>query len=283
MLVDPEMVTAAGHVGVKAQAIDVNLNILEPNSFRTDRVVDSGTRLYPSHARNILEGLKATMTSMLRRVAEGKYGGEIRSLVEAQFQGTFDFDPRVSSLLVATQNLQPPFYCLNRTKSKLSMGTNHTALFVECDDGKFKPFLNYGLAATSTVEAVLSSIIHDRLHNATDLEERAACYKRQLNIERDVKLDATKLTRNALGLSLSFTMLKTSNMALWRDLQLSGENRTALQLFFYRHCLRHCGNQDGALTGKQQCHLALFNMPQFFKAFGCRDNAPMRPRLQCDI
>ncbi|KAH7932648.1 hypothetical protein HPB49_000391 [Dermacentor silvarum] len=276
-------VTAAGHLGAKAQAVDVNLNILEQNSFRTDRDAVGGTKLYQSHARNILEGLKATMTAMLRRVAEGKYGGESRSLVEAQFRGTFDYDPRVSSLLVATQNLQPPFYCRNKTTSKLSLGTNATAVSVECDGGRLKPFLNYGLAATAMVEAVLSFIIQNALHNAKEMEERASCYKKQLNINSSVRVDTATLARNAMGLSLSFSMLKTSNMALWRDLQLSTESRTALQLFFHRHCLRHCGSKAATLTGQQMCHLALVNMRQFFTAYGCRTNAPMRPPVQCDI
>ncbi|KAH6925000.1 hypothetical protein HPB50_027071 [Hyalomma asiaticum] len=276
------VVTAASHLGVKAQTVDINLNILENNTFRTDRQAERGTTLYPSHARNIVEGLKATMSSMLRRVAEGKYGGESRSLVEAQLRGTFDFDERVSSLLVATQNLLPPFYCLEKTTSKLSMGINDTVFTIDCDGGRFKPFLNYGLAATATVEAVLSYIIQNLLHNATDIEERAACYRKQLHIHKDTKVDAATLVRNALGLSLSFAMLTTSNMALWRDLRISGESRAAMQLFFYRHCLRHCGKR-GTLTGEHMCHLALINMPDFFTAYGCWKSAPLWPHLQCDI
>ncbi|XP_065300371.1 uncharacterized protein [Dermacentor albipictus] len=271
-------VTAEGHLGVRGQPVEVNIKILEPNSFPTDAVDE--TSLYQMHALNILEGLKATMTAMLRRVAEGTYGGESRILVEAQFRGAFAYDPTVSSLLVATQNLRPPFYCHQRTASNLPLGTNATAVSVQCDGGKFKPFLNHGLAATAMVEAVLSVIIQKSIHNATEIEERASCYKKQLKISGSV--DTATLASTAMGLSLSFSMLKTANMALWRDLNLLKEDRAALRLFFHRHCLRHCG-KTGTLTGKHKCHLALVNMREFFTAYGCRNNAPMRPTVHCAI
>ncbi|XP_065300372.1 uncharacterized protein [Dermacentor albipictus] len=274
----PPTVTAEGHLGVRGQPVEVNIKILEPNSFPTDAVDE--TSLYQMHALNILEGLKATMTAMLRRVAEGTYGGESRILVEAQFRGAFAYDPTVSSLLVATQNLRPPFYCHQRTASNLPLGTNATAVSVQCDGGKFKPFLNHGLAATAMVEAVLSVIIQKSIHNATEIEERASCYKKQLKISGSV--DTATLASTAMGLSLSFSMLKTANMALWRDLNLLKEDRAALRLFFHRHCLRHCG-KTGTLTGKHKCHLALVNMREFFTAYGCRNNAPMRPTVHCAI
>ncbi|KAK8774014.1 hypothetical protein V5799_011453 [Amblyomma americanum] len=286
---DHAKVTAAEHLGIHVQSVDLNLNILEPGSFRTDREALSGTHVHESHALNIVEGLKVTMTGMLRRVAEGKYGGEARSLVEAQFEGAFDYDARVSSLLVATQNLQPPFYCQNTSVVLLSPRATQGdgSVPVPCEGDPLKPFLNYGLAATATVEAVLAFIIQKRQFK--DVEERARCYKEQLDLSSDAPADTLAIVRGAMGLSLALAMLKSQYRSKWRDLELDRENRTALQLLFHRHCLRHCdapskGNASaGFLTGEDKCHLALLNMEEFFRAYNCKRSAPMQPRISCPI
>lgn len=284
-------VTAAEKEGARGQVVDVNLNILEPGSFRMDREALKGITLYASHAHNILEGLRVTMTGMLQRVAEGKYGGEARSLVDAQYNGAFEYDSRVSSLLVATQNLLPPYYCQNANVTVLpsatqSNGTITAAMPVACAGGNLKHFMNYGLAATATVEAVLLAILKSKPEK--EVAERARCYKEQIGLSSDTAVDNSEIVRNALGLSMSLSMLKGSKMALWRDLQLSKENLTALQLFFYRHCLRHCAPPSVAnatataeLSARQKCHIALLNMEDFFKAYRCNRGVAMEPIRRC--
>ncbi|XP_077529335.1 uncharacterized protein LOC144141686 [Haemaphysalis longicornis] len=295
---DAAKVTTAEKLGIKG-TVEASISVLEAAQFKPDREEQSNVTLSTWYANNTLIGLFGTMEAMLRRIAEGKYGGEDLSHVEAQLNGMLDYDERVASVLVATQHLKQPVYCSSNSTTHLGAGQGGSApsgataklreeLTVRCDGGKFRPFLNYGLAVSAIVEGVISAIFHsDKLDEQRKriLEDQASCFQRQLNWSIPVPVSKLTFLRSGRALGIALDMLRAANMALFRRLP-TPERNAALQLFFRRYCLRLCGEpgtKKYPFGGAGRCWLGVMNTREFFEAFGCAAHSPMRPREKCAV
>ncbi|KAH7955871.1 hypothetical protein HPB52_004679 [Rhipicephalus sanguineus] len=70
-----------------------------------------------------------------------------------------------------------------------------------------------------------------------------------------------------------------------RDIELSGLNMTAEQIFFISRCVQWCEEEpligDRYAPSRSRCLVPLMNMPQFSAAFACPAGTPMNPRKKC--
>ncbi|KAH7956174.1 hypothetical protein HPB52_006655 [Rhipicephalus sanguineus] len=70
-----------------------------------------------------------------------------------------------------------------------------------------------------------------------------------------------------------------------RDIELSGLNMTAEQIFFISRCVQWCEQEpligDRYAPSRSRCLVPLMNMPQFSAAFACPSGTPMNPRKKC--
>ncbi|KAM7305636.1 membrane metallo-endopeptidase-like 1 [Ixodes scapularis] len=65
------------------------------------------------------------------------------------------------------------------------------------------------------------------------------------------------------------------------------EDFTRDQLFFISRCFYTCASKPHTRKAKsleqRRCNFAVRNMPQFARAFGCRDGAPLNPKQRCRV
>ncbi|CAN7951325.1 unnamed protein product [Ixodes pacificus] len=65
------------------------------------------------------------------------------------------------------------------------------------------------------------------------------------------------------------------------------EDFTRDQLFFISRCLYTCASKPHTRKAKsleqRRCNFAVRNMPQFARAFRCRDGAPLNPKQRCRV
>ncbi|EEC06666.1 endothelin-converting enzyme, putative, partial [Ixodes scapularis] len=65
------------------------------------------------------------------------------------------------------------------------------------------------------------------------------------------------------------------------------EDFTRDQLFFISRCFYTCASKPHTRKAKsleqRRCNFAVRNMPQFARAFGCRNGAPLNPKQRCGV